>query len=267
MPLLQALVLRIEQGLSEFLPISSSGHLILTPVLFGWSDQGLIFDTVLHLGTLCAVVWFFRHDLVRLFSAARQSTPDGKKARTFLLKIAVATVPGLAVGLAFQSLLEHYVRNANLIAFNLAFWGIILFIADRWSGKQDKHVLSPEDVSWKAAILIGCAQALALVPGTSRSGITITAGLFLGLHRTAAARFSFLLCIPITAAAGGYGLVKTVSAGPSASEALPLFVGFAAALLAGMFAIRFLLAFVARYRYDLFVVYRLALALGVLVLV
>ncbi len=267
MQLLQALVLGLEQGLSEFLPISSSGHLILTPVLFGWSDQGLAFDTVLHIGTLCAVVWFFRHDLLRLFSSARLDTADGKKARAFLLKLAVATVPGLAVGLAFQSLVEHYARNANLVAFNLAFWGLVLLAADRWSSKQDKHVVAPEDVSWKAALLVGCAQALALVPGTSRSGITITAGLFLGLHRTAAARFSFLLSIPITAAAGGYGLLKTLSAAPAAADALPLVLGFAAALLAGLFAIRFLLAFVARYRYDVFVIYRLALAFGVLVLV
>lgn len=268
MPLLQAVLLGIEQGISEFLPISSSGHLILTPVLLGWKDQGLAFDVVLHIGTLCAVVWFFRHDLLQLARGTFSGT--GKEqtiARSFLLKLGVATVPALVAGFFLQSLLEHVARNASVVAFNLAFWGGMLFLADRIGGKRDHHILTPEEVSWTSAILIGCAQALALIPGTSRSGITITAGLFLGLHRTAAARFSFLLSIPVTAAAGAYGLLKLGTEPSGSMELAPLVLGFFASALAGLFAIRFLLAFVSRYRYDVFVAYRIALALAVIVLV
>lgn len=265
----RGLVLGAIQGLAEFFPVSSSGHLILVPVLFGWPDQGLAFDTVIHLGTLIALLWYFRDELLSLARRLFQRGADGVAARVFLAKIAVATVPAVLLALLIGDVVEHRFRSGTLVAFNLAAWGLVLLWADRFSAKKSAQVVSDgvESVTWTQALVVGCAQPLALVPGTSRSGITISAGLFSGLSRQAAARFSFFLSIPITAAAGLSGLLKVVQQGAGSQGILPLVVGFLAALGFGLFAIRFLLSYVAKRPYDGFVAYRLALALLVLVLV
>lgn len=264
---LRAFVLGAIQGLTEFFPVSSSGHLILVPVLFGWPDQGLGFDTFVHLGTLCALLWYFRVELWNLFTRVWKRDADGAAARMFVAKLACATVPAVIVALVLGDLIETALRSGKIVAFNLALWGIILFWADRSSSKKNVADEPVEKITWKQALLVGCAQPLALIPGTSRSGVTISAGLFAGLSRQAAARFSFFLSIPITAAAGLSGLLDVMKHGSGSDGMLSLVAGFLAALGFGLFAIRFLLSYVAKRRYDGFVAYRLALALLVALLV
>jgi undecaprenyl-diphosphatase len=254
---IRGIVLGAVQGLAEFFPISSSGHLILVPTLLHWSDQGLAFDTVLHLGTLIALLWFFRNDIIDLIK---------RKSWNFLLKVAVAALPALVIGYLANDWIESNVREGWIVAFDLIFFGIVLFAADRWSEGKKSRVDAYESVSWQQALIVGFAQPIALFPGTSRSGITITAGLVSGLTRQAAARFSFFLSIPITAAAGLHGLLKVTSHGIGSDQGISLIVGFLSALGFGLFAIRFLLSYVAKHRYDGFVIYRLILALVVLAL-
>ncbi len=260
-------VLGAIQGLTEFFPVSSSGHLILVPILFGWPDQGLAFDTVMHLGTLAALLWFFRHELISLAVRFFKPDADGARARIFVSKLVVATIPAVITALLLKDLIESSFRSGQLVAFNLALWGLVLLWADRKAVSSDAEKDSVESVSWKQAIAVGLAQPLALIPGTSRSGITITAGLFSGLPRAAAARFSFFLSIPVTAGAGLSGLSDVFQQGSGSEGILVLAVGFLSAMIWGLFAIRFLLSYVAKRRYDLFVAYRLALALLVFLLV
>lgn len=255
---IRGLVLGAVQGLAEFFPISSSGHLILVPRLLGWSDQGLAFDTVLHLGTLAALLWFFRNDIIELFQ---------KKAWSFMVKVVVASMPALAIAYFTSDWIDANVRQGWIVAMDLALFGIVLFGADRWSEKKKNRLDDYESVSWGQAMTVGMAQPLALFPGTSRSGITITAGLLTGLTRQAAARFSFFLSIPVTAAAGLHGLLSVAKQGIETDQILALVVGFVSAVGCGLFAIRFLVSYVAKHRYDGFVIYRLVLALVVLALV
>lgn len=256
--IVRGLVLGAVQGLAEFFPISSSGHLILVPVLLGWPDQGLAFDTVLHLGTLVALFWFFRKDIIGLFQ---------KKAWGFLWKVIVATLPALVIAFFANDWIEANVRQGWIVALDLALFGFILLGADRWSDGRNNRLNDYESVSWKQAMLVGIAQPLALFPGTSRSGITITVGLLSGLTRQAAARFSFFLSIPVTAAAGLHGLLSVAKQGIAIDQTVALIAGFISALGFGLFAIRFLISYVAKHRYDGFVIYRLVLALVVLAFV
>lgn len=253
--LVRGITLGAVQGLTEFFPVSSSGHLILVPILLHWPDQGTAFDTVLHLGTLLALFWFFRNDLIDLVK---------KKNWTFMAKILVAAIPALAVGFFLNDWISSHVRQAWVVAADTALWALVLLWADRTASARKTSLEEYEAVSWKQALTIGFAQIVALLPGTSRSGITITAGLFSGLSRQAAARFSFMLSIPVTAAAGAHGLLDVYKHGPGAEGPLALAVGFFAALFFGLFAIRFLLSYVAKHRYDGFVIYRLVLACVVL---
>ena len=261
---LQGFVLGLIQGLTEFLPVSSSGHLILAPKLFGWIDQGYTFDTVLHVGTLCALFWFFRMELIQLAKQVVQKNEFGKKGREFVIKVIVATMPALILAALLNDVLEAHARNATLVAVDLIIWATVLFAADRYA-KPSQVKEDLQAVTWTQALTIGIAQPIALLPGSSRSGITITAGLFSGLSRAQAAKFSFFLSIPITAAAGLHGMLQVARHG-SDGELLPLVIGFFTALFSGLLAIRILLRFVSKYRYDIFVFYRLALALLVLVL-
>ena len=200
MSLLHILTLGLLQGITEFLPISSSAHLILAPLLGEWRDQGLAFDIAVHVGTLSAVVLYFRAQLTRMTIdwlrsvSARRQVGDSRLAWAVLL----GTIPVGLAGLAFKSIIENELRAAAVIAIASIGFGLLLGWADI-SGKRERDEHS---LSWRDIAIIGCAQALALVPGTSRSGITITAGLMLGLTRHAAARFSFLLSIPVIALSG-----------------------------------------------------------------
>lgn len=248
MTYLQAIVLGLIQGLTEFLPVSSSGHLIFVPKLLGWTDQGVGFDLFLHLGTLVAVVWFFRVRLLSLIKAAFSRKPELVGERKLAWVIALSAIPAAIVGL----LLETNDRNALVVGVNLIVWGLILGAAD-WYSRKKKPIENPKPI--KNIVAMSFAQMLALIPGTSRSGITMTAGLFSGLTRAQAAEISFLMSIPITALAGANALVKTLEAGVGDSAAT-LLIGFVAAAISGVIAIKFLLKIVQRWSFMPFVVYR-----------
>ena len=257
MSYLQAVVLGIVQGLTEFLPVSSSGHLILVPHVFGWPDQGQAFDAVMHIGTLAALVAYFRIELMDLLT--------GTLSRRVGWILIAATIPAGLVGLLFSKMIEAELRSPLLIAATTAFWGVVMWIADRRARVETVAHGDPlERVGWTRGLVVGCAQALALVPGTSRSGITITAGLFSGLDRATAARFSFLLGIPITAAAGGYKLLHVLRVGVPAGDGGPLVVAVLAAFVSGWLAVWFLVGYLRRRSLTPFVIYRLALAAAIL---
>lgn len=253
----QAVVLGIVQGVTEMLPISSSGHLILLPRFFGWTDQGLAFDAAMHVGTLLAVLLYFHQDLWRMFTAGLASlfkgrhTPDSRLAWAVVL----GTVPVAVAGVLLKDTIEHVFRNPLLVAGNLALWGVVLWLADRYGRRR--RTIAQTDI--RDGLLIGLAQALALVPGTSRSGITMSAGLALGLTREAAARFSFLLSVPAVTAAGGLAVLDLVKAGPAQPWG-PMGVGVAVSAITGLLSIHVLLRFIQRVGLAPFTLYRLALA-------
>jgi undecaprenyl-diphosphatase len=254
---LHAVVLGVLQGLGEFLPISSSGHLIVVPWLMGWPDSGLAFDVALHLGTLAAVAFAFWRDWVRLIRAGLRGLAAGRPladpdARR-LWYLALATVPGAVVGKLLDEWAETVFRAPGLVALMMVLMGLVLWAADRRARRSGGEVVSLRD-----ALLIGLAQALAIVPGTSRSGATISMALFLGHRREAAARFSFLLALPITL---GAALVKVPALFHSSSDTGPVVAGMLAAALSGFAAIRLLLAYVRARDYRPFVYYRFAFAL------
>lgn len=249
----QAVVLGVVQGLTEFLPVSSSGHLILVPRVFGWPDQGLGFDAAVHLGTLAALLAYFRRELRELLS--------GVLAPQVGLAVVVASLPALVIGWLLNRWIEAHVRGALLVAATTAFWALVMWVADRQAREPVPGSSDPlERVGWARALAIGAAQALALVPGTSRSGITITTGLFTGLDRATAARFSFLLGIPVTAAAGAYKALGLLGPGLGPEEGGPLLAAIAAAFASGWLAVWFLVGYLQRRSLQLFVVYRLLLA-------
>ncbi len=245
MTALQAAVLGAVQGLAEFLPISSSAHLILVPRLLGWADQGLSYDVALHWGTLAALAICFWRDWLRLLGEARSGS-------ALLWRIAAASVPAALAGLILDDLVETRFRSPALIAGTLASFGILLAAAERL-GRQNR---GPEGLDWRVCLGIGLAQALAIVPGVSRSGITITAGLLLGLRREEAARFSFLLAAPITF---GAGLMKLRDVGPEAMT-MPFWIGIAVSGATGAAAIWGLLRYVRSRSLLPFVIYRVVLA-------
>jgi undecaprenyl-diphosphatase len=267
--IIQALVMGIVQGLTEFLPVSSSGHLIIVPWLFGWDDAfitSLAFSVMLHLGTLIALLVYFRDDWLRLIPAGlvairdRSFRDDPDRRLAWLL--AMATIPAVIVGVALNDPIENAFREARLVAVTLVIGAAILYLADRLGSKTR----TVESISFPLALGIGAAQALALVPGVSRSGISISAGLFAGLDRESAARFAFLMATPITAGAGLWELRK-VLAGEAGVDLpiVPLLAGMIAALVSGLLAIAFLLRYLRTHGLGIFVVYRLAFAALVVV--
>jgi undecaprenyl-diphosphatase len=247
----------VVQGLTEFLPISSSGHLVLFPHFLGWTDPGLAFDVALHLGTLSAVIVYFRRDLWRLAeSLIRWDDPGRAMDRRQVLFLLLATIPAALAGLALEDTAETAFRSPALVAATLMIMGLALAIADRFSRSNQKMT----DLTLGASLAIGVAQALALIPGVSRSGVTITMGRVLGLERPEAARFSFLLAVPIIAGAGVLK-IKDIFASPDPTGVA---VGFISAALSGLLAIWFLMRFVQRHSYLPFVIYRWALGIFVL---
>ena len=268
----QAFTLGVVQGLTELLPISSSGHLILVPWIGDWHyldehpDFNKTFDVGLHLGTLVAVVAYFWEDIVRLVAAWFRSV--GRRAITTADErvawlVFVATIPAALAGALGESVIEEHLGQPWQIAINLAAFAILLWAADR--SAQTRHL---DDVGLKAAFGIGLAQALSLMPGVSRSGITITAGRFLKLDRDSAARLSFLLLIPVTLGAVLYkGVTDVLLASLPSGSAGPFLVGMIAAAGAGLFAIELLLDYVRRHDYTIFVVYRLCLAAAILIII
>jgi undecaprenyl-diphosphatase len=264
--LFQAVVLGVVQGLTEFLPISSSGHLIVVPRLLGWPDQSLTFDVALHLGTALALLGYFWREWVTLAHAlfAGLTSPEARKDPHWSLAwmLALGSVPAGLVGVLFEDLVERELRQPVLVAVLMIAFGVVLYLADRLSSQNR----SMRDVGFRDAIVVGCAQALALVPGVSRSGVTLTAGLLLGLERAAAARFSFLLSAPIVFAAGLYKLRVLVRDPPTGSELLPFVVGILTAAIVGALAIKFLLRYLQHHSTAIFLWYRVVVGLGILAL-
>jgi undecaprenyl-diphosphatase len=257
------------QGLTEFLPISSSGHLIIVPYLLGWDDEfitSLAFSVMLHIGTLAALLAYFRADWMRIvpagFATIRDRSFAGDPDRRLAWLLVATTIPAALVGLVFSDVIETAIREVGLVALTLVIGGVIMWIADR-VGRMDRRV---EDVTFPIAIAIGAAQALALIPGISRSGISISAGRFAGLDRDAAARFSFLMATPITIGAIVFEIrrLATGEAGVQV-DLLALAVGLASSFVAGVFAISVLLRYLRTHSLTVFVVYRFVLAGLVLV--
>jgi undecaprenyl-diphosphatase len=254
----------IAQGLTEFLPISSSGHLLLVPFFLGWDDafiNSLAFSVMLHLGTLAALLVYFRADWLRIvpagFAAIRDRSFAGDPDRRLAWLLVAATIPAAIAGFVFNDAIETVVREPALVAVTLVIGGLILWLADRL-GRSDRQV---DDVTFPIATGIGAAQALALIPGISRSGISISAARFAGLDRENAARFSFLMATPITAGAIVFEVRRLVSGELGVDvEVLPLVVGMLTSFAAGVFAISILLRYLRTHSLTIFVVYRFVLA-------
>jgi undecaprenyl-diphosphatase len=259
MPIVHIIVLALVQGVTEFLPVSSSAHLILSSRALGWPDQGLVFDVATHLGTLLAVLVYFHRELAAMLKACIAPVSDdaGRHRRSMVLYLALASVPALAAGALAHDLVEHFLRDVRVIALTTISFGLVLWWADATSSK--KRDLPGMDL--RGALLIGLAQMLALVPGVSRSGITITAGRFLGFSPDAAARFSFLLAIPVIGAAGAYGFWR-VALGEAPIEWAQFGMAVAFAALAGWLCIAAFLALLQRVGLLPFVIYRLLLGIA-----
>src|SRR5262245_49386353 len=262
MNIFQAIIFGAVQGLTEFLPISSTAHLILLPWFLGWPDPGLAFDVALHLGTLVALLIYFRSDWIALITSAvgvvrgRTQAPDARMA----MLIIGATIPGAAAGALFEHKVEDALRAPQLIAAMLIVMGLVL-VAAEIVGRRKKGL---DDLSWGDAITVGIAQAFAIVPGVSRSGSTISAGLFLSLKRDAAARFSFYLSAPIIAGAVAKKTLDILKSGLAVDQLNPFIIGIVASGIVGYLAIAFLMRYLQTHNTYLFVIYRVALGIVVL---
>ncbi|MDA1038390.1 MAG: undecaprenyl-diphosphate phosphatase [bacterium] len=255
MSIFQAIVLGIVQGVTEFLPISSSGHLVMFPEIFGWPLQDVAFDAVIHLATLLVIIFYFRKDLLTVF-----------KSKRLTVMLLVAAVPIGLVGGLWGDLIGERFRDPKTVLLLLAIWGAVLIRADIFSSKQKNTEDDLKNLKWWQVITIGLAQVLALAAGTSRSGITITAGLYSGLSRKLAARFAFLVgVIPIAAA--GFMKSLDVASGEVAVGFLPLAVGFTAALVSGYLAVHWLMKLLEKVTYKGFGWYRITVAVLLLFLV
>ena len=272
MTILQAIILGIVQGLTEFLPISSSGHLLLVPWLFNWHfllenpDLNKTFDVALHLGTFVAVVLYFWREIVRLLGAwvrsiSRRSLaePEGKLAWLLI----VSTIPAAIVGVLFEDFITNTLGKPWMIGVAMIVFAGFMYLIDHVA-KLDREL---EDLTWLDALLIGVAQALALLPGVSRSGITMMTGLLVRLDRESAARYSFLMSIPVIGGAAAFKGLEVARDGLPAGTATPFLVGMVTAALSGIAAIWFTLAYLKRHNFNLFVVYRIVVGVGVLILI
>ncbi len=261
MSTLEVIILSIIQGITEFLPISSSAHLILPSAIFGWEDQGIAFDVAVHVGTLLAVMLYFRQDIANLTvgwikSLGGQHSTDSKLAWWVIL----ATIPAGLAGLLAADLIETFLRSPWVLAITTIVFGLLLWLADATAKQQ----VSMEQMNWRQALIIGLAQAVALIPGTSRSGITMTAAMLLGLDKVSAARFSFLLSIPIIVLSGGYQASKLLSE-PTQYDISGILLGMVLSFISALICIHFFLKIISRMGMLPFVIYRLLLGVGLIV--
>lgn len=261
MDLIQIALLSLVQGLTEFLPISSSAHLILVPVLTGWQDQGLAFDVAVHIGTLLAVVGYFRSELVKMLSewggslVGRGMTDDAKLAWA----VGLGTIPVGLAGLLFKDQIELYLRSPLVIATTTIIFGLLLWWADyRGKRQSDEH-----QMGWSTVLVVALSQMFALIPGTSRSGVTMTAALAMGMTRQGAARFSFLLSIPVILLAGGLEVVELVQQGEGVDWAT-LLLGTLLSAVSAYLCIHYFLKLLDRLGMVPFVIYRLLLGVFLL---
>jgi undecaprenyl-diphosphatase len=262
--LFQAIVLALVQAVTEFLPISSSAHLVLAARLAGWPYQGLSFDVAVHTASVLAVVAFFRRELAGLATGvwSGEGTVEGMPPRRLLAALAVGTVPAAAVGWALADWFETGARDPRVIGATLIVFGLLLGAADRWGARRREL----SSLGLGDALVIGLAQALALVPGTSRAGVTLTAALALGFRRPEAARFSFLLVVPVSVLAAGWDGLRLVRGEIPAGDLLPMAAAFAVAGVAAYLVIGWFLAWLQRHGVLPFVVYRVLVGLAVLAL-
>ena len=272
MTVIQAIILGIVQGLTEFLPISSSGHLLLVPWLFNWHflldnpDLNKTFDVALHLGTFVAVLVYFWREVGTLIAAwvrsiGRRSLADPMAKLAWLLL--VSTIPAAIVGVALESFIEDRLGKPWIIAIAMIVFAGFMYLVDHIA-KLDREL---DSLTWFDAVLIGCAQALALCPGVSRSGITMMTGMLLRLDRESAARYSFLLSIPVIGGAAAYKALEVAKNGLPAGTAMPFAVGMVSAAISGLVAIWFVLAYLKRHNFNLFVLYRIVVGVAVLILI
>lgn len=261
MSIIQAIILGLTQGLTEFIPVSSSGHLVVAHEALGVAAGGLVFDVALHIGTLLALAIYFYKDISRLAVALFRRGPDTRLAQM----LALATMPAAVAGFFLQNAVENSFRSSLIVAVNLMAFGVVMLLAERYA-LRFKHKTELGKVSPQQAMIMGMAQAFAIIPGISRSGSTITSGLFAGLDRVSATRFSFLLAIPITFGAILKVVVNRTGLEHISGEADIFIAGILAALFSGLFAIRFLLAYLSKHSLAAFAYYRIVLGVVVLLL-
>lgn len=261
MSIIQSIVLGIVQGVGEFLPISSSAHLVLVPYLFGWEESGLAFDVALHFGTLLAVLAIFFKDWWNLFmGAVRKITKkeDSTENKMFWYLV-IATIPGALVGFILDDVIENVFRKQIwLIALALAVMGVLIYIGDKWASKHYKKETSFDKITLKQAFIVGCSQALAVIPGFSRSGTTILTGRLMGISKEAVTKFTFLLSVPIIFGA-------TILKVGDLTFSIEVVVGVLTSFVVGVLSIKFLLSYIKKHDFSVFAFYRVILALIVFV--
>jgi len=259
--MLKAIILGIVQGIGEFLPISSSAHLILVPYLFGWEPSGIAFDIALHFGTLLAVLVVFFREWWSLFIGAVKKITKGKESfdNRMFWYLVVATVPGALIGFLLDDIVENVFRTKIwLIATALAVMGVLIYLGDRWADKHYKIETDFKHITLKQALIIGLSQALAVIPGFSRSGTTILAARLMGLSKNAATKFTFLLSVPIIAGA-------TILKLPDLAISIETIIGVLVSFIVGLFSIKFLLSYIKKHDFSVFAIYRVAFAIIILV--
>lgn len=284
MTILQSIILGIIQGLTEFLPISSSGHLILVPKIFNWPLQGLAYDAMVHLATALAIIFVLRKEIWALFKFIPRNKvtrdpvvsstndeilrPDkiGAQDKISGKLILIAIIPAGLVGVIFNNFIEESLRAVEIVAMSLIVWGLVLWLAEYYNDRLKIKTDKLSKVSWKQSLAVGLMQVIALIPGTSRSGITITAGLFSGMTRRNAVKFSFLVGLPLILGAGFFKLVELVNSGVLAEQVPVLLAGFISAFISGLLAIKLLLWLAERANFNIFVIYRIILGLVLLLL-
>jgi len=258
----QAAILGIIQGITEFLPISSSGHLIIIPYIFQWPDQGLNFDAWIHLGTLLAVFFYFRKDLKQILVSFLKPNKKNKDWRKLTLYILIATLPAGIFGLLFDKSIATVLRNTTVVSFGLIFWALVLWLAENYADKFGGEKRELPQVGFWQSIAMGFWQVIALIPGTSRSGITITGAMLAGVNKRLAVKFSFLLSIPIIAAAGLFSFLEIITEKSSVLVDWPfVLTGFIFSFISGYLAIALLLKIINKWGFKPFVIYRIILAL------
>ena len=258
--MLKTIILGIIQGIGEFLPISSSAHLILVPYLLGWEKSSMAFDIALHFGTLAAVLAIYFNDWWSIFMGAVEKIT--KKKDSFNNKmfwyLVAATVPGAVIGFLLDDIVENVFReNIVLISLSLAIMGVLIFLGDKWADKHYKIETDFEHISFKQALTIGLSQALAIIPGFSRSGTTILTARLMGLSKTAATKFTFLLSVPIIAGA-------TILEVGNLELSIETFMGVFIAFIVGIISIKFLLNYIKKHDFSVFAVYRVIFAIIIL---
>ena len=257
MEIIKCIILGIVQGIGEFLPISSSAHLILVPFLFGWEESSMAFDIALHFGTLMAVLVIFFKEWWNLFVGFLKKITRGKDSteNKMFLYLIIATIPGAVIGLLLEDVVENFFRKQYwLIALCLAIMGVLIYVGDKWADKHYRRQTEFKNISLKQAFIVGCSQALAVIPGFSRSGTTILTGRLVGMSKEAITKFTFLLSVPIIAGA-------TILKLPDLEITLFTMIGIFTSFVVGVISIKFLLSYIKKHDFSVFAFYRVIIAI------